>query len=66
VKITADTNLLARAAIGDDDSQTARAQAELASADLVAITLPVLCELVWVMSHGYKFRSNLQFNQGPY
>ena len=57
MKITADTNLLARAAIGDDDSQTARAQAELASADLVAITLPVLCELVWVMSHGYKLSS---------
>jgi predicted nucleic-acid-binding protein len=57
VKITADTNLLARAAVEDDDSQTARAQAELAAADLVAITLPALCELVWVMSHGYKLSS---------
>jgi predicted nucleic-acid-binding protein len=57
VKITADTNLLARAAIGDDDSQTARASAELASADLVAITMPALCELVWVMSQGYKLSS---------
>jgi predicted nucleic-acid-binding protein len=57
VNITADTNLLARAAIGDDDVQTARAQAELAAADLVAITLPALCELVWVMSHGYKLSS---------
>jgi predicted nucleic-acid-binding protein len=54
VNITADTNLLARAAIGDDDVQTARAEAELASADLVAVTIPALCELVWVMSRGYK------------
>ena len=57
MNITADTNLLARAAIGDDDVQTARAEAELAAADLVAVTLPVLCELVWVMSHGYKLSS---------
>jgi predicted nucleic-acid-binding protein len=54
VRITADTNLLARAAIGDDDTQTDRANAELKAADLVAVTLPALCELVWVMSHGYK------------
>jgi predicted nucleic-acid-binding protein len=57
VNITADANLLARAAIGDDDVQTARAEAELAAADLVAVTLPALCELVWVMSHGYKLSS---------
>ena len=30
------------------------AQAELANADMVALALPALCELVWVLSRGYK------------
>ena len=57
MSVTADTNVLARAATGDDPVQSAVARAELAAADLVAITLPTLCELVWVMSHGYKMNS---------
>ena len=57
VKLTADTNLLVRALTGDDASQSKAAQAELASADLVALTLPALCELVWVLSKGYRVPS---------
>ena len=57
MNITADTNLLARAAIGDDLIQAAAAEAELATADLVAVTVPALCELVWVMSQGYEMNS---------
>jgi predicted nucleic-acid-binding protein len=53
VKITADTNLLVRALTGDDARQSKLAQAELAKADLVALTVPALCELVWVLSRGY-------------
>src|SRR5262249_30418550 len=30
------------------------AQTALADAELVALPLPVLCELVWVLSQGYK------------
>lgn len=30
------------------------AQNELANAESVAITIPVLCELVWVLSQAYK------------
>jgi predicted nucleic-acid-binding protein len=54
VKITADTNILVRAIIADDARQSAIAQSELANADVVAVTLPALCELVWVLSRGYQ------------
>jgi predicted nucleic-acid-binding protein len=53
VKITADTNLLVRAITEDDPRQSALAQAELANADLVALPIPALCELVWVLGRGY-------------
>ena len=54
MKITADTNVLVRAITGDDAVQSKLAQAELANADVVALALPTLCELVWVLSRGYK------------
>jgi predicted nucleic-acid-binding protein len=54
VKITADTNVLVRAITGDDARQSKLAQAELANADIVALAMPALCELVWVLSRGYK------------
>jgi predicted nucleic-acid-binding protein len=54
VKVTADTNVLVRAITGDDERQSKVAQAELAKADVVALALPALCELVWVLSQGYK------------
>ena len=54
MKITADTNVLVRAITGDDARQSKLAQAQLAKADLVAVALPALCELVWVLSQGYK------------
>ena len=57
MKITADTNVLIRAITGDDDKQCRVAQAQLAKADMVAIAIPVLCELVWVLSQGYKSSS---------
>lgn len=57
VKITADTNVLVRALTGDDARQSKVAQAELANADLVALTMPALCELVWVLSKGYRIPS---------
>ncbi len=54
MKITADTNVLVRAITGDDRRQGKAAQAELARAEIVALALPALCELVWVLSQGYK------------
>jgi len=54
MKITADTNVLVRAIVGDEARQARLAQAELARADAVVLTLPTLCELVWVLAQGYK------------
>ena len=54
MKVTADTNVLVRAVTGDHESQSRVARQELDSAELVALTLPALCELVWVLSQGYK------------
>src|ERR1700722_2974456 len=53
VKITADTNVLVRAITGDDVRQSVAAQSELAAAEMIAVTLPALCELVWVLARGY-------------
>jgi len=54
VKITADTNVLVRAITGDDARQSKTAQDALAKADVIALALPALCELVWVLAQGYK------------
>src|SRR5216683_801112 len=54
MKITVDTNVLVRAITGDNARQSKIAQAELTKADVVALALPALCELVWVLSQGYK------------
>ena len=54
MKITVDTNVLVRAITGDNERQSKIAQAELTKADVVALALPALCELVWVLSQGYK------------
>lgn len=54
MKITADTNVLVRAIVLDDEVQTRAAEKELDRAELVALTLPVLCEFVWVLSRSSK------------
>jgi predicted nucleic-acid-binding protein len=54
MKITADTNVLVRAAVQDDAHQARRAAKVLQEADLVAVPIPVLCEFVWVLRRGYK------------
>jgi len=54
VKITPDTNVLVRALTEDDARQSKIAQTELGKAEIVAVALPALCELVWVLARGYK------------
>ncbi len=58
MKITADTNVLIRAAVMDDPIQSALAVAALLHAEAVAVTLPSLCEFVWVLTRGYKKSPN--------
>ena len=54
MRIIADTNVLVRALTGDDEQQSKIAQVELAQAEMIALALPVLCELVWVLARGYR------------
>jgi predicted nucleic-acid-binding protein len=58
MKITADTNVLVRAITEDHQQQSRVAQAALKKAELVAISIPTLCELVWVLAQGYKIPSS--------
>ena len=53
MKITPDTNLLVRMIIADDEAQNELATETLKTADLVAIGVPALCELVWVLDRRY-------------
>jgi predicted nucleic-acid-binding protein len=55
LRITADTNVLVRAAVLDDPRQAGLAVALLREADIVAVTLPALCEFAWVLGRGYKW-----------
>lgn len=54
MKITADTNVLVRILTGDDERQSRIAQNTVMRSDMVAVTIPALCELVWVLARGYK------------
>jgi predicted nucleic-acid-binding protein len=53
VRITADTNVLVRAAVCDDPRQARIAANMLARAEIIAVPLPVLCEFVWVLLGRY-------------
>jgi predicted nucleic-acid-binding protein len=54
VKITADTDVLVRAAIQDDPHQAGQAARLLERAELVAVPVPAICEFVWVLRRVYK------------
>jgi len=54
MKITVDTNVLARAVLLDDAQQSRAAAALLKEASLIAVPLPCLCELVWILRRGAK------------
>lgn len=54
MKITADTNVLARAILQDDLVQSRIARKLLKNASLIAVSLPSLCELTWILRQGAK------------
>ncbi|RFD19061.1 PIN domain-containing protein [Komagataeibacter melaceti] len=54
MKIIADTNVLARAILQDDTAQCRAARKVLTDASLIAVSLPSLCELVWILRQGAK------------
>ncbi|AVA25712.1 type II toxin-antitoxin system VapC family toxin [Rhizobium sp. NXC24] len=54
MKISVDTNVLARAVLQDDLGQGNAASKLLREASLIAVSLPCLCELVWILRRGAK------------
>jgi predicted nucleic-acid-binding protein len=55
MRITVDTNILVRAVVADDKKQAQAAARLLKQAELIAVTLPCLCEFVWVLRRVYQF-----------
>jgi predicted nucleic-acid-binding protein len=55
MRITADTNVLVRAVVRDDEKQAQAAAAILSEASLVAVSTATLCEFVWVLRKLYRF-----------
>jgi predicted nucleic-acid-binding protein len=53
VRITVDTNILVRAVVRDDEKQAQAAAALLRTAEIIAVSLPCLCEFVWVLRRVY-------------
>ena len=58
MSITADTNVLVRSLMDDGSAEAASARSSLLGADRIAITLPTLCEFVWVLGGFYKKRKS--------
>jgi len=55
MNVIADTNVLVRAAVGDEPAQTPVAKRILKEAEQVVVGRHALCEFVWVLSRTYKF-----------
>ncbi|MEO8727453.1 MAG: type II toxin-antitoxin system VapC family toxin [Acidobacteriaceae bacterium] len=55
MKITVDTNILVRAVVRDHEKQAQAAAKLLKDAEVIAVSLPCLCEFVWVLRRGYGF-----------
>lgn len=54
MKISVDTNVLVRAVLQDDAKQAEKASKLLKEASLIAVSVPCLCELVWILRRGAK------------
>lgn len=54
MKISIDTNILIRAVLQDDAQQGPAAARLMSEASLIAVSLPSLCEFVWVLRRGAK------------
>lgn len=55
MKVIADTNVLVRAVVRDDKKQAQAAAKLLRDAEIIAVSLPCLCEFVWVLRRLYGF-----------
>lgn len=55
MKVVADTNVLVRAVVRDDEKQAEAAAEILRKAEIIAVSLPCLCEFVCVPRGVYGF-----------
>jgi len=58
MRVSVDTNVLVRAAVGDDPAQAQKAIQVLSEAELIAVAMPCLCELVWVLLRVYGLQAS--------
>ena len=57
MKLAVDTNVLVRAVVRDHAKQAQVAEKILREATLIAVSLPCLCEFVWVLRRVYAFET---------
>lgn len=57
MKLAVDTNVLVRAVVRDHAKQAKAAEKVLREATLIAVSLPCLCEFVWVLRRVYAFET---------
>lgn len=57
MKVVVDTNVLVRAVVRDHPAQARVASKVLTDAEMIAVTLPCLCEFVWVLLKVYGFQT---------
>ena len=55
MRMIADTNVIVRAVVGDDEVQSRAARQALSSAEQVIIGRHAFCEMAWVLRQSYKF-----------
>ncbi len=55
MKVAVDTNVLIRAVVQDDEHQARAAATLLKDAEIIAVSLPCLCEFAWVLRRVYGF-----------
>src|ERR1700730_3671599 len=58
MKIAADTNVLIRYLIWDDEAQAEEAAQAIEGADTVFVSIIVLCEIAWVLHRSYRYAAN--------
>ena len=58
MRIAVDTNVLVRYLTWDDENQAQTAADLIEAADQVHVSTVVLCEVVWVLTRGYRYQRN--------
>jgi len=55
VRVAADTNVVVRYLVWDDEAQAEAAARVIEQADVLVLSTVVLCEVVWVLRRAYRY-----------